>query len=302
MGTFCEAFEVTKIEAPSTILKRIHKKKAQTKWPSRQLRPFIKSEQTSSKLGPKKKASKKQKKPIVCYKCGKTCHKSYQCKTEQKINELFFGEPELQKKLHALLIQDKSEEEVEYYSESSEDSEYESSPIPTLNVLTNKSQKEFLLDLIGQIPDGNLKREYLEKLKSIILEEEDRVPRFSLEGPSSSLTNIYKQFPIPNPFQEVTTKELQTEINELKTQVRYLKAEVINLKFNDSAIEAKLAIIESQKMETTIPPTIPLDISGIPETEVPTPQFLQTISKLPFKNGILLSHLWLKICLLMQQL
>jgi len=35
------------------------------------------------------------------------------------------------------------------------DSEYESSPIPTLNVITNKSQKEFLLDIIGQIPYEN---------------------------------------------------------------------------------------------------------------------------------------------------
>jgi len=64
---------------------------------------------------------------------------------EQKINELFSGEPELQKKLHSLLIQNKSDEEDYYYSESSEDSEYESSPIPTLNVLTNKSQKNSFL-------------------------------------------------------------------------------------------------------------------------------------------------------------
>jgi len=76
-------------------------------------------------LGNKLNLKKKQKKPIVCYKCGKTGHKSFQCKTEQKINELFSGEPEPQKKLHSLLIQDKSEEEDYYYSESSIDSEYE---------------------------------------------------------------------------------------------------------------------------------------------------------------------------------
>jgi len=67
-----------------------------------------------------------------------------------------------------------------------------------LNVITNKSQKEFLLDLIGQISDGNIKHEYLKKLKSIILEEEEETPKFSLE--SLSLTTIYKQFPVPNPF------------------------------------------------------------------------------------------------------
>jgi len=110
-------------------------------------------------------ASPIQKKSIVCYKCGRTGHKSFQCKTEQKINELYSGEPELQKKLQSLLIQDISNEEGYYYSKSSEDSEHESSPIPTPNVLTNKSKKEFLLDLIGQIPDGNLKREYLKTQK-----------------------------------------------------------------------------------------------------------------------------------------
>ena len=74
----------------------------------------------------------------MCYKCGKIGHKAFQCKTEQKINELFSGEPELQKKLLALLTKDGSESEEEYYVESSEDSEYESSPILSLNVITNK--------------------------------------------------------------------------------------------------------------------------------------------------------------------
>jgi len=71
-------------------------------------------------------------------------------------------------KLLLVLIQestDKSEEENDYYSEST-DSEYESSPFYVVNVITTtKSQKEFLLNLIGQIPDGDLKKEYLEKLK-----------------------------------------------------------------------------------------------------------------------------------------
>jgi len=44
---------------------------------------------------------------------------------------MFSGELELQKKLHALLIQDKSEDKDCYYSELSEDSEYESSLIPS---------------------------------------------------------------------------------------------------------------------------------------------------------------------------
>jgi len=40
-----------------------------------------------------------------------------------------------------VLIENKPKEEDYYYLESSADSEYESSPIPSLNVITNKSQK-----------------------------------------------------------------------------------------------------------------------------------------------------------------
>jgi len=70
----------------------------------------------------------------------------FNAKTEQKINELFSKEPALQQKLHALLIRNQSDDEHDdYYSESQSESEYESSPIPTINVITNKSQKEFYL-------------------------------------------------------------------------------------------------------------------------------------------------------------
>ena len=118
--------------------------------------------------GPKEKPKRNNpKKPIVCFKCGKPGHKSFQCKTEQKINELFSGDPELKQKIHALLINQSEAEPEDCYSESSSDSEYESSPIPTINVITNKSQKEFLLDLIGQIPDGDLKKRIFRKIESI---------------------------------------------------------------------------------------------------------------------------------------
>ena len=62
--------------------------------------------------------------------------------------------------------------EEEYYLDSYEDFEYESSPILSLNVITNKSKKELLLDLIRQILDIGAKKEYLEQLKGISLEEE----------------------------------------------------------------------------------------------------------------------------------
>jgi len=56
-------------------------------------------------------------------------------------------------------------------------------------VLTTKSQEEFLLDL-GQIPDGNLKREYLKKLKSIILKEENKMKHPVFQTLSGELRTI----------------------------------------------------------------------------------------------------------------
>jgi len=74
------------------------------------------------------------------------------------------------------------------------------------------------------------------------------------------------------------------EINELKAQVRYLKTEVTNLKTADLTIEAKLALLEAQKDDPVIPQSFPVEISGIPDTEIPTPQFLRTISKITFQK------------------
>jgi len=129
-----------------------------------------------------------------------------------------------------------------------------------------------------------MKKEYLEKLKNLILGEEDKTPKFTFNTSSSSLTNIYKQFPILNPFQQITTKDLQQEINQLKTEVTYLKTEVLNLKTTDLTIEAKLALLQTQTSKPEIPTSVPVDIFDISDTEIPTTQFLQTISKITFQK------------------
>ena len=92
----------------------------------------------------------------------------------------------------AILIKDASGSEVQedYYASDSDDFEYESSPIHIINVITSKPKKEFLLKLIGQIPNLDTKREYLERLKGIIFEE-DKTPKFDLGAASSSLSLIH---------------------------------------------------------------------------------------------------------------
>jgi len=73
----------------------------------------------------------------------------------------------------ALLTKDAlgSYQEEAYYSESSEESQYESSLILSLNVITSKPQKEFLLDLIRQIPDIDTKENTLRNLKVLSLKK-----------------------------------------------------------------------------------------------------------------------------------
>ena len=58
----------------------------------------------------------------------------------------------------------------------------------------------------------------------------------------------------------------------------------MNLKTADLTIEAKLALLETQKFEQVILHSFLVDISGIPEAEIPTTQFLQTISKITFQK------------------
>ena len=109
-----EAFGITKVEAPSSNAKRgkkvIHQNfKRPTKPPNNSPAAYN-SKPTSSK---KKNAKKK---PVVCCRCGKPGHKAFHCKTEQKTNELLAYQPELQKKLLAILAQNSSDsdKEVDY--------------------------------------------------------------------------------------------------------------------------------------------------------------------------------------------
>jgi len=64
MGTFCEAFGITKIEAPSIARKRIRKKRTQAKFkrPPRKPKPFVKN--SSPSLHPKRNNPTKRKRPL----------------------------------------------------------------------------------------------------------------------------------------------------------------------------------------------------------------------------------------------
>ena len=105
------------------------------------------------------------------------------------------------------------------------DLEYESSPIPTLNIITNKSQKEFVLDLIGQIPDGNMKRAYLERLKTLILEQEDKRPTFSLMVPRLLSQMFINTFLFQTPISKLPQKICKQKLMNSK-----LRSDILRLR------------------------------------------------------------------------
>jgi len=84
----------------------------------------------------------------------------------------------------------------------------------TFNVITDRNQKEFLIDLIGKISDEVTKKEYLSRHKDLILGGEKKVMKLDIETPN--LTKPFQKYPIPSPFHQLTTKDIQIEVNELK--------------------------------------------------------------------------------------
>ena len=125
-------------------------------------------------------------------------------------------------------------------------------------------------------------------MKDIILEEEHKSFKFNPKTPS--ISQIFDCYPIQNPYKQIITKDLQAEVNELKGQVCILKSEVLDLKTQDLEIEAKLSILESQKTSISTLLQLPLDISGILETEIPHNQFLHTIFQVTFQKWYSIIH------------
>ena len=107
----------------------------------------------------------------------------------------------------------------------------------------------------------------------MILEEEKKVIKFDIETPS--LKKLFHKYPVPNPFQQFTTKDIQIEINELKAQVQDLRHEIINLKATDLELHTKLSIMETQISSSSHIDDNFQNIENIPETVIYEEQFLK---------------------------
>ena len=82
--------------------------------------------------------------------------------------------------------------------------------------------------MIGKISNDDIKKQYLSKLKDLILKEEKKAIKFDIETPS--LTKLFQKYQITNPFQQLTTKDIQVEVSKMEAQVRDLRQEIINPK------------------------------------------------------------------------
>ncbi|KAI5677859.1 hypothetical protein M9H77_08809 [Catharanthus roseus] len=299
LGSFCEAFGIKGIQAPSAQLKR-HSRPSQPRYSRR--RSYSRRYKPSNDFykNPKKHYSKK----ITCFKCGKPGHKANVCRSNKKINEILDQFPELDKelkeKLSISLVQDDSDVDshpADFQDSSSTDDGNLSSPCAckVINMIrhssntTVKDQKELIFDIIQDLPPDAQKKQ-LEKLKALILREESSSAR--LVEPFS-ISKMFDRYPHMNPqIRQHSTKELQTEINSLKAQVKELKERVFSIETKNLELDTQIALLQSRNSKGK---DIMTD-SSIPAftlAEIPIPVFnsflkAQHIPPVLFKQLLLL--------------
>ncbi|KAI5681125.1 hypothetical protein M9H77_02352 [Catharanthus roseus] len=252
LGSFCEAFGIKGIKAPSAQIKK--NSLAYNKFRTRKPRYSRKSRYSNEDYY--KKPNKNTYKNITCYKCGKKGHKANVCRNNKKSNEILDKFPELDKelkqKLSISLVQGDSSDDHhdDFQSFESSDEGNLSSPCncKTINMIkysdnTAKDQKELIFDIIQDLPPEAQKKQ-LEKFKALILKEESSSAR--LVEPFS-ISKMFERYPHMNPqIKQNHTKELQTEINLLKAQVKELKERVFSVETKNLELDTQIALIQSK--------------------------------------------------------
>jgi len=136
--------------------------------------------------------------------------------------------------------------------------------------------------LIGKISNDDIKKQYLSKLKDLILKEEKKAIKFDIETPS--LTKLFQKYQITNPFQQLTTKDIQVEVSKMEAQVRDLRQEIINPKATYLELQTKLSILETRIPSYSKVSYSLENIGNTPENEVSEEQFLHIISQVTFQK------------------
>jgi len=223
--------------------------------------------------------------PLTCFKCEKPIYKARNCKVEQKVNE-FADKPDLRDKVLAIMENNQTNYDQDFYHETnSDDLACSSSPIQTINVITNGNKKKLLFDLIGQFYNTNTKKKYLKRLRDLILSEEQESKSLKFNFIVASFSKIIYKYPHPTLFKQIYTKEIQGEINELKSQVCALKTNLFEVKTNSLELKAKLSLLENNELSSScnIIETNNIEIS---KEETPNNQFLISYFQTYYSNMV----------------
>ena len=233
LGRFCDQYGCKGIEAPSTSRRkkvRTHPKPYNAYRPREkyQNKPVQPQKPTYSKRKYTPTKTHKGKKQQTSCKCREEGHYANTCPIRGKINELDIDQ-ELKNQLLQLALTDseqssegeilKLQEESDSYSSTEYKSEQEGRRMceGCINVLTK--DQEILLEVVEKIQDPEIQQKIAQRLKDAMTiskppEREERNPY--------RLQSVLRRFEKPR---ELTTQDLQREINNLKQEVQVLRSE-----------------------------------------------------------------------------
>lgn len=290
LGSFCEAFGLEKIQAPST--RKRQEKFKRSKFVNKPKSKIPKSSEKYYKKGKRVKSKKHvDDTTIICYKCGKPGHKANKCNFKKKINEIFSDNPDLQNKLLNLfqLSQNSSSESEDneinqlcYDSDNSTSSDNSSVQFCTQNicVLSNSDkEKELILDIVDKINDPLIKEQYLKRLRDIVLKK----PILSNNRTEEENLNQILKMASKSPITPITTKELQTEINHIKSQIKQIQDSILDLHTKDLSIEAKLSLLENNNCPKQKSKEIIIEHQAS-SSDFTNDQFCQVIERISFQK------------------
>ena len=126
-------------------------------------------------------------------------------------------------------------------------------------------------------------------------EEESKSLKFNFVD--ASVSKIISKYPHWNLFKQITTKEIQVEINELKSQARTLETNLFKVKMNTLELKAKLSLLENNEPSSSHK-IIETDNIEISKEKLSIISSYKLFPKLLLKNDTALSILMLKISLL----
>jgi len=249
-------------------------------------------------------------KPITCYNCGKAGHTSNRCKSKRKnkINEIIDDlsgveittKENLKERLQIYSEINKISDNDDFYnSSSSNNSDKITCACKQLNMIkgntvrtNNSKSKELIFDMIQQIPDQEKQKEHLEKLKTLIINEEDE--KDNLLTQPFSISKLFETYPINTSLKTKPKDihEIQVEIKQLKEEIQHIKEDLQHVKTKNLANETQMCIIQhniNKGKEIAIEePPFSLNEITISTTEPSNSKFISVIKGFNYQKWFIL--------------